>query len=47
MKKFPGFVALIAASISFAQGPDPLKFVDPMIGTGPEGHGQEHNRRDF
>ena len=29
---------LIAASISFAQAPDPIKFVDPMIGTGPEGH---------
>jgi predicted alpha-1,2-mannosidase len=29
---------LMAASISFAQAPDPIKFVDPMIGTGPEGH---------
>ena len=38
MKRFPGFAALIVASISFAQGPDPLKLVDPMIGTGPEGH---------
>ncbi len=36
--KFPGFAALIAASITFAQVPDPLKLVDPMIGTGPEGH---------
>lgn len=31
-------MVLIAASISFAQVPDPIKFVDPMIGTGPEGH---------
>jgi predicted alpha-1,2-mannosidase len=36
-KSFP-FAALIVASISFAQAPDPIKFVDPMIGTGPEGH---------
>lgn len=32
------FAALIAASMSVAQAPDPIKFVDPMIGTGPEGH---------
>jgi predicted alpha-1,2-mannosidase len=38
MKRLLGIVALIAASISFGQGPDPLKLVDPMIGTGPEGH---------
>ena len=38
MNKLPGFAALFLASISFAQGPDPLKLVDPMIGTGPEGH---------
>ena len=38
MKKLQSFVVLIAASISFAQRPDPLKLVDPMIGTGPEGH---------
>jgi len=28
----------LSASISFAQGINPLKLVDPMIGTGPEGH---------
>ena len=38
MKSFLGFGALILASISFAQRPDPLNLVDPMIGTGPEGH---------
>ena len=38
MSKSLLFAALIAASISFAQAPDPIKFVDPMIGTGPEGH---------
>ena len=29
---------LIAAATLLAQGPDPLKLVDPLIGTGPEGH---------
>lgn len=38
MKKFIGCIGLIVASISFAQVPNPLKLVDPMIGTGPEGH---------
>ena len=38
MKKLLVFATLIVASISFAQAPDPLKLVDPMIGTGPEGH---------
>ena len=38
MKKFLGSGVLLAATISFAQGSDPLKFVDPLIGTGPEGH---------
>jgi predicted alpha-1,2-mannosidase len=38
MKNHLGFAFLIAASISFAQGPDPFSLVDPMIGTGPEGH---------
>src|SRR3974390_218851 len=38
MKKYLGFAALLAAFISIAQVPDPLKLVDPMIGTGPEGH---------
>jgi predicted alpha-1,2-mannosidase len=32
------FALLVVASTAFAQGPDPLKLVDPMIGTGPEGH---------
>jgi predicted alpha-1,2-mannosidase len=38
MKKFLGLGVLLAASISLAQVSDSLKFVDPMIGTGPEGH---------
>jgi predicted alpha-1,2-mannosidase len=29
---------LLTGSIAFAQAPDPLKLVDPLIGTGPEGH---------
>jgi predicted alpha-1,2-mannosidase len=29
---------LLAATTVFAQTPDPLKLVDPFIGTGPEGH---------
>jgi putative alpha-1,2-mannosidase len=29
---------LMVASTSFAQARDPIKLVDPMIGTGPEGH---------
>ena len=29
---------LFAISTGFAQSPDPLKLVDPLIGTGPEGH---------
>ncbi len=33
-----GFALLLLASISFAQTPDPIHLVDPMIGTGPEGH---------
>src|SRR5579863_6992463 len=37
MKSFC-FAALICASIAVAQVPDPVKIVDPMIGTGPEGH---------
>src|ERR1700761_3693703 len=38
MKKWLFSVGLLAASISFAQARDPLTLVDPMIGTGPEGH---------
>jgi predicted alpha-1,2-mannosidase len=38
MKTRLSFALLILASNSLAQGPDPLKLVDPMIGTGPEGH---------
>lgn len=39
MKKLLVFAALYAAAlVSFAQTTDPLKLVDPMIGTGPEGH---------
>ncbi len=33
-----GLVVLFACSLAAAQSPDPLKLVDPMIGTGPEGH---------
>jgi len=29
---------LLGSSVAFAQTVDPLKLVDPMIGTGPEGH---------
>jgi predicted alpha-1,2-mannosidase len=38
MPKFLGLAVFILTSISLAQAPDPLKLVDPMIGTGPEGH---------
>lgn len=38
MKKCLCFVWLVVSSVSFAQTPDPLKLVDPLIGTGPEGH---------
>jgi predicted alpha-1,2-mannosidase len=29
---------LVGGSVAIAQAPDPLKLVDPLIGTGPEGH---------
>src|SRR5437899_9621655 len=32
------FALLLGGSLAFAQTSDPLKLVDPMIGTGPEGH---------
>jgi predicted alpha-1,2-mannosidase len=38
MNKCFYFAALMAVTTAFAQAPDPIKFVDPMIGTGPEGH---------
>ncbi len=38
MKKRLIFSLLFSASITLAQTPDPLHLVDPMIGTGPEGH---------
>ena len=38
MKKSLCFAVLLACSIAFAQAPDTLKLVDPMIGTGPDGH---------
>jgi predicted alpha-1,2-mannosidase len=38
MKKSLCFAVLMACSIAFAQAPDTLKLVDPMIGTGPDGH---------
>ncbi len=38
MNKCLGFAVLIVASVALAQVPDPLKLVDPFIGTGPEGH---------
>lgn len=38
MNRLLGFGVVLAASISFGQALDPLKLVDPMIGTRPEGH---------
>lgn len=38
MKKYLCFAVLIWVSTAFAQVRDPLMLVDPMIGTGPEGH---------
>jgi len=38
MKKYLYTALLFAGSIGHAQVVDPLKLVDPMIGTGPEGH---------
>lgn len=38
MKILLGFAVWCAATVTFAQAPDPLRLVDPMIGTGPEGH---------
>src|ERR1700744_1188022 len=38
MHRFLNLAALLSVTVSFAQAPDPLKLVDPMIGTGPEGH---------
>jgi predicted alpha-1,2-mannosidase len=38
MNRYFAFAALMAVTTAFAQAPDPIKFVDPMIGTGAEGH---------
>src|SRR6476659_7893758 len=38
MKKWLSFALLLAATMALAQVRDPLKLVDPLIGTGPEGH---------
>src|SRR5450755_4018614 len=38
MNQHLGLAVLLACSIAVAQSPDPLKLVDPTIGTGPEGH---------
>jgi len=38
MKRWLSFAVLLAATMALAQVPDPLKLVDPLIGTGPEGH---------
>ena len=38
MLKLLGVAIFAIASVGLAQAPDPLKLVDPMIGTGPEGH---------
>src|SRR5580658_8185924 len=38
MNKYFAFAALMAVTTALAQAPDPIKFVDPMIGTGAEGH---------
>ena len=38
MNKYFSLVALMAVTSALAQAPDPIKLVDPMIGTGAEGH---------
>lgn len=38
MNKWLCTALLFAVSTAFAQTPDPIKLVDPFIGTGPEGH---------
>src|SRR5271167_4909029 len=38
MKSRLSFTLLFVASISLAQAPDVLNMVDPLLGTGPEGH---------
>jgi predicted alpha-1,2-mannosidase len=38
MNRYFAFAALMAVTTALAQAPDPIKFVDPMIGTGAEGH---------
>jgi predicted alpha-1,2-mannosidase len=38
MKNCLSLAALMVVTTAFAQAPDPIKFVDPMIGTGAEGH---------
>ena len=38
MNKILCLALMLSGSIASAQAPDPLKLVDPLIGTGPEGH---------
>ena len=38
MNKSVFLAALMAVTTALAQAPDPIKLVDPMIGTGAEGH---------
>jgi putative alpha-1,2-mannosidase len=38
MNRYFVFAALLVATAGLAQATDPLKLVDPMIGTGAEGH---------
>jgi predicted alpha-1,2-mannosidase len=38
MNKYFSLAALMAVTTALAQAPDPIKLVDPMIGTGTEGH---------
>jgi predicted alpha-1,2-mannosidase len=38
MNKYFAFAALMAVTTALAQAPDPIKLVDPLIGTGAEGH---------
>jgi predicted alpha-1,2-mannosidase len=38
MNKWFPLAVLMAVTTALAQAPDPIKFVDPMIGTGAEGH---------
>jgi putative alpha-1,2-mannosidase len=38
MNKCLCFALLLGSCLAFAEAPDPVKLVDPLSGTGPEGH---------